>query len=146
MDGLRTQRYNSDINLNLKWTSICVAVDLDADDLKVAINGDLNATTRKEDDRTLREKFTGDSSLPMTVRVGHYYFDNKPMIGKIMDFHMWNRYKKDSILNILNWKCFRVISDDELQSFSDCSLNLQKNGNLINPTTDVNVKILVNYI
>ena len=30
----------------------------------------------------------------MVVRVGHYYFDNKPIIGKIVDFNMWDRCKQ----------------------------------------------------
>ena len=29
----------------------------------------------------------------MLIRLGHYYFDNKPLIGKIVDFHAWNRLK-----------------------------------------------------
>ena len=31
------------------------------------------------------------TDLPMIVRLGHYYFDNKPLIGKIVDFNMWDR-------------------------------------------------------
>ena len=44
--------------------------------------------------RKLNSKFSADASLPMVVRLGHYYFDNKPIIGKIVDFHMWDRCKQ----------------------------------------------------
>ena len=77
MDGLRRHKYWSDINLLLKWTSICVTADLDANHIKIAINGDLNATKELKDNRNLRDKFTGDSTLPMTVRLGNYYFDKQ---------------------------------------------------------------------
>ena len=28
---------------------------------------------------------------PMVVRLGRYYFDDTPLIGKIVDFNMWDR-------------------------------------------------------
>ena len=28
---------------------------------------------------------------PMIVRLGRYYFDDTPLIGKIVDFNMWDR-------------------------------------------------------
>ena len=76
----------------MKWIWVCLAVDLEQDTFDVAINGDLNATYwRDPDSRTMTDKMTGNDSLPMTIRLGHFYFDNKPIIGKIVDFHMWNR-------------------------------------------------------
>ena len=41
--------------------------------------------------RPLNGKLSVNSNLPMVLRVGHYYFDNKPLIGKIVDFHAWTR-------------------------------------------------------
>ena len=41
--------------------------------------------------RPLNGKFSKNTNLPMVLRLGHYYFDNKPLIGKIVDFHAWNR-------------------------------------------------------
>ena len=29
--------------------------------------------------------------LPMVIRIGHYYFDNKPLIGKVADIQVWDR-------------------------------------------------------
>ena len=42
----------------------------------------------------------------MVMRLGHYYFDNKPIIGKIVDFHMWDRwvfsyFKVETVFNII---------------------------------------------
>jgi hypothetical protein len=31
------------------------------------------------------------TDLPMMVRIGHYSFDNKPMIGRMVDINMWSR-------------------------------------------------------
>ena len=28
---------------------------------------------------------------PLVVRLGRYYFDDTPLIGKIYDFNMWDR-------------------------------------------------------
>ena len=28
---------------------------------------------------------------PLIVRLGRYYFDDTPLIGKIVDFNMWDR-------------------------------------------------------
>ena len=30
-------------------------------------------------------------TVPMIVRLGRYYFDDTPLIGKIFDFNMWDR-------------------------------------------------------
>ena len=34
---------------------------------------------------------SNNTNLPMVVRIGHYYFDNKPMIGRMVDINMWSR-------------------------------------------------------
>ena len=33
---------------------------------------------------------------PMVVRLGRYYFDDTPLIGKIVDFNMWDRQNYDN--------------------------------------------------
>ena len=41
--------------------------------------------------RHISELLSNNTELPMVVRIGHYYFDNKPMIGRMVDIHMWSR-------------------------------------------------------
>ena len=73
-----------------------MSVDFLTDEWKAFINGQNDIFKKyKPDDRTLTEKLTGNSSLPMIVRLGHYYFDNKPLMGKIVNFNMWNRLKQE---------------------------------------------------
>ena len=33
----------------------------------------------------------GWETAPLVVRLGRYYFDDTPLIGKIVDFNMWDR-------------------------------------------------------
>ena len=33
---------------------------------------------------------SNSSSLPLVVRLGRYYYDNTPLLGKIVDFNMWD--------------------------------------------------------
>ena len=37
----------------------------------------------------------------MIVRIGHYYFDNKPLLGKIADIQVWDKMLRLNTLNIL---------------------------------------------
>ena len=93
--------------------------------------------------RPLDGKLSTNSTLPMVIRLGHYYFDNKPLIGKIVDFHVWSRYNSVYIwtnvifhLGIFN----RILSEDELALYSDCSKHADKSGDLINSSSAVKVK------
>ena len=91
-DGLRTLDFPSPINMRYKWTSLCMSLDYVQDVWVLYINGKDNVTDPwVPDGRNLTMKFTGNSSAPLVIRVGHYYFDNKPLIGKIVNFHVWNR-------------------------------------------------------
>ena len=69
-----------------------MSVDFLMDEWKIFINGKNDIFNYKPDDRKLDNKMTGNSSQSMIVRLGHYYFDNKPLIGKMVNFHMWNRF------------------------------------------------------
>ena len=88
------------------WNSVCISINFKDDEWMLAINGDTNKTFLKNYNRPLVGKFSENSSTPMVMRLGHYYFDNKPIIGKIVDFHMWDRwvfsyFKVETVFNII---------------------------------------------
>ena len=73
-----------------KWTSMCSGLDFVEDLWRLFVNGE-EITERTSKLRSLDGKMSDEKDLPMVVRLAHYYFDNKPIIGKIVDFHMWDR-------------------------------------------------------
>ena len=93
-DGLWTERTYQDYNLLNKWNSFCMSIDLPNDQLHLYINGNANLTYIYRNSRKLNRKFSDRTNLPMVIRLGHYYFDNKPILGTILDFHVWDRYPK----------------------------------------------------
>lgn len=58
-----------------------------------------------------------------TVTLGHFYFDNKPMIGKIIDINVWGRY----------------LTEQESLLYSNCENYIEKQGDIINKTTQYNI-------
>ena len=78
---------------------------------------------KKKSLRKLTEFLSENVDLPMVIRIGHYYFDNKPLIGKMVDVNVWSRY----------------LSSRELERFSNCSLHTEKFGDLINETSEFTV-------
>ena len=101
-------------NLLQKWSSICLNIDYENSLVQSWINGeDLGY-----DNRTLIYPNTNS----MTVRLGKYFIDDTALIGKILDFNMWNR----------------LLSQEEMEKFTQCSPNYSKIetvGNIINPST-----------
>ena len=95
-DGIWTLRLNKDQKYNLrnKWNSFCMSLDLSDDSWILFINGKngKNLTYLRNKSRKLNERFSDQTDLPMVIRLGHYYFDNKPLLGTILDFHVWDRY------------------------------------------------------
>ena len=66
------------------------------------------------------------SSVPLVVRLGRYYFDETPLLGKIVDFNMWDR----------------VLSEEEMSNYSQCGekeYTATPPGNLINQDTVWNI-------
>ena len=69
-----------------------MSIDFVNDQCDLYINGKANMTYLYRKNRKFIEKFSDNKDLPMVIRLGHYYFDNKPIIGTILDFHVWDRY------------------------------------------------------
>ena len=60
---------------------------------------------------------------PLLVTLGHYFFDNTPMIGKIIDVNMWSRH----------------LTDAEAMRYSECIQYIKGTGDLINSTTEFSI-------
>ena len=83
-----------------------MSIDFVNDQCDLYINGKANMTYLYRKNRKFIERFSDNTDLPMVIRLGHYYFDNKPIIGTILDFHVWDRY---------------LIRFTKPKIFSDCS-------------------------
>ena len=44
----------------------------------------------------------GWETAPLVVRLGRYYFDDTPLIGKIVDFNMWDRSEVTTALSCVS--------------------------------------------
>ena len=117
-----------------------MSLDFPNDQWDLYINGKANMTYLYRQARKLNERFSDRKDLPMVIRLGHYYFDNKPILGTILDFHVWDRYlttfsePKSFVL-----KYFRLLSSEELSLYSDCTKSVSKSGNIINPNSEIKV-------
>ena len=90
LDGLYSFYHPVPVNSISKWTSLCVAMDFKKDKIILFLNG----KNRNEKIRSLRPmngKLSDAKGLPMVVRLGHYFFDNKPIIGKLINVNIWSR-------------------------------------------------------
>ncbi|XP_023323855.1 uncharacterized protein LOC111697908 [Eurytemora carolleeae] len=99
------------------WNRICVSIDMVGNIIVMYLDG-------KSDFGEIRmlgpvkTRLTNNTKLPVVVRLGHYYFDNKPTIGMIADVHVWDR----------------TLSDTELKDYSNC-IPVKASGNIINDST-----------
>ena len=120
---LKIPNRESSGNLLLKWSTICLNIDYDNSLVQSYINGEeLEVTNWKipqgYDNRTLIYPNTNS----MTVRLGKYWADGGALIGKILDFNMWDR----------------LLSHEEMSKYTQCYpyySRIQTVGNLINPST-----------
>ena len=74
LDGLYSFFHLVPVNAISKWTSLCIAMDFENDKVVLFFNG-----------KNRYEKIR---------RLGHYFFDNKPIIGKLINVNIWGRSVK----------------------------------------------------
>ena len=104
-------------NVQLKWLSICFNIDYDDGTMELYLNGrNIPGEQRKP-----MELPPDHETSPLIVRLGHYYFDDTPLIGKIFDFNLW-----DSLL-----------TGEDMQKYTECKTLYEETppGNLINTNT-----------
>ena len=91
MDGINNHHFASNLVKYLgRWTSICIAMDFVSDNTLYYAEGK-PFSGKFSFIRPLSAFLSNNTDLPMVVRIGHYYFDNKPMIGRMVDINMWSR-------------------------------------------------------
>ena len=90
LDGIRTKKLELKYNLRSKWTSMCTSLDFPADNWQLFVNGQ-EIPGQSSNLRPLTGKMSDAKDFPMVVRLAHYFFDDKPIIGKIVDFNLWDR-------------------------------------------------------
>ena len=115
-DG-RTRMKIDSRNFRRKWVSQCIAIDFVNNKTEAYLDGrriDFNRFIRATNGKMSEAK-----DLAMVVTLGHYYFDNKPLIGKIVDVNIWSRY----------------LTDDEGRNYSDCKVYIPRAGDLVNSST-----------
>ena len=80
-------------NIRQKWLSICFNINFIEGSIELFLNG--NPLLQKETNNSkqwLKLGLPPDWQItPMIVRLGRYFFDGSPMIGKIVDFNLWER-------------------------------------------------------
>ena len=101
-DGVQTLKAHEPFNIRNKWTSVCHSLDFTNDKWSMAINGNSNMSSLSNYNGPLNSKFSDNVTTPMMIRVGHYYFDNKPILGKIVDFNVWDRFRLTDYLKRFN--------------------------------------------
>lgn len=69
---------------------MCTSLDFPADNWQLFVNGQ-EIPGQSSSLRPLTGKMSDAKDLPMVVRLAHYFFDDKPIIGKIVDFNLWDR-------------------------------------------------------
>ena len=93
LDALNNKYFledNAPANYLGRWTSFCIAMDFVTDKTLYYTGGkELQGSYRAMG--KLSALLSNRTDLPMVVRLGHYYFDNKPMIGRMVDIHVWSR-------------------------------------------------------
>ena len=106
-------------NIRQKWLSICFNINYEDGTMEFYLNG-----------RELKASQMNPMKLPnktdiLIVRLGRYFFDDTPLIGKIYDFNLWDE----------------LLSQDELTNFTQCLhyKPISKPGTLINPETNWNL-------
>ena len=74
-------------NIRLKWLAVCMNFDFTSGAIDLFLNGK-KLDGRQRQNATLPKDA---ENLPMIVRIGKFYADETPLIGKIVDINMWDR-------------------------------------------------------
>ena len=74
-------------NIRLKWLAICLNFNYVNGTVDMFLNG------KKNQQKIKKPIILPDDSekKPLIIRFGYYYFDNTPLIGKVVDINVWDR-------------------------------------------------------
>ena len=74
-------------NIRLKWLAICMNFDYINGTVEMFLNGN---QIQQKIKKSLSLPVASEN-LPLIVRFGRYYYDDTPLIGKVVNINMWNR-------------------------------------------------------
>ena len=77
-------------NVQVNWLSICFSISFENDTVILLLNGEKLQSSNKR--KSLIEVSGRTDFSALIVELGSYYFDDTMLIGKIVDFNMWDRY------------------------------------------------------
>ena len=75
-------------NSRLKWLAICLNFNYVNGTVDMFLNGEKSQQKVK---KPITLPADSDNK-PLIIRIGHYYFDDTPLIGKMVDINAWDRY------------------------------------------------------
>ena len=74
-------------NLHLKWLGVFFNFDYVTGSVELFLNGN-----KAEESRNKKIIFPKDAGQkPLILRIGKYFLDGTPLIGKIVDINIWDR-------------------------------------------------------
>ena len=75
-------------NIRLKWLAICLNFDYVNGTVEMFLNG-------KKSPQKIRKPIVlpkdSDGTTPLIIRFGQYFYDDTPLIGKVVDINVWDR-------------------------------------------------------
>ena len=77
-------------NIRLKWLAVCISFDYTTGSTALFLNGKKLEGNQKQN-ISLPEDF---EQKALIVRIGKYDDDGTPLIGKIVDINIWDRWGK----------------------------------------------------
>ncbi|XP_023345432.1 uncharacterized protein LOC111714532, partial [Eurytemora carolleeae] len=117
LDGIATFYMQGYPVLERKWLHLCASIDIEKDEVILYLNGKSDFKSQTPT-KSIKSKISKNTEVPMVIRLGHYYFDTKPLIGKLAEVNVWDR----------------ILSVEELANYSNC-IPYKISGNIVNEET-----------
>ena len=122
-------------NIRLKWIAICLNFNYVNGTVEMFLNGEKNQQIIKKPIVLPEES----NENPLIVRFGKYFYDKTPLLGKVVDINIWDRYL-DWDQHLIQLDISRILTEQEGIDFTNCLTYVPTpSGNLVNGTTKWNI-------
>ena len=78
-------------NIRLKWLAICLNFNYVNGTFDLFLNGKKSPLMARNPIQLPDDAY----KKPLIIRMGHLYWDKTPLIGKVVDINVWDKYKLD---------------------------------------------------
>ena len=101
-----------------RWNRICMSFDFMKHEAQGAVNGHVSEKVSNAHAIALEDTVRNETFTPkfMSISIGRYYFDKNPLIGKMVNFNIWNT----------------TMDSDELTRRTQCNETFIDEGSVIN--------------